>query len=437
MTLRIPYFVLILTGCFSTEAVAGENDWPRLHGNNGSGVSTAGGELPVNWESSNFQWQTEIPGTGHGSPTIWGDRIFLLSAVASASEKKAAPAGKKKKSKGKSATPYSWLALCLDKNSGKMLWKKEFPQRAFKGHKFNSAASSTPAADSDRVVFTWGTADALTMVALSHEGEELWSTDLGPVVGGHGYGGSPILYKGLVVLNNDQEKQNGNLLAVDAKTGGIKWTVERKSERISYSVPCIYPTPDGDRLIFTNWQHGFTAIDPNSGKVIADKSVFNTDTNERAISSPLMAGDDLVIGTCGFTANPKHCVAMRLNGNEWEEVWRIERNVPHIPSLVVVNEMAFLIDDSGIGTCVDALSGEEFWKERIPGVEGKIFGSPVSDGKNIFFADESGNIHVVAATKEFAHLATNALGETCKTTPAISGGTIFVRTATKLHAVKN
>lgn len=440
MCLPIRLFLIIFLCLLSFPLDAGE--WPRFRGPNGSGVDDTVA-APKNLNSESQQWSVEIPGSGHGSPVIWGDRIFLLSAVpetpqAPAAKPPAKAKGKgKKKGKGKpGALSYQWLAICLDRNTGATLWEQAIDQRKFKGHRFNSAASSTPAVDADRVVFALGTPDQLTVVSFSHEGKMQWEKDLGPVVGGHGFGGSPILHDGLVVLNNDQEKQNGNLLALDAATGDSAWTVMRKSERISYSVPCVYEANGKEVLVFVNWQHGFTAIDPADGAVIDEKSVFNLETNERAISSPIVT-QGLVIGTCGFTANPKHCVAMKLNASDkWEEVWRIERNVPHIPSVISVGELTFLIDDSGIGTCVDTLTGEEKWKERIPGVEGSIFGSPVSDGENLFFADESGNVHVIAASAEFRAVSKNAVGELCRSTPVVAGGTIYLRTETKLTAWK-
>ncbi len=421
--------------------VAGDDgSWPRFRGVNGSGVNDAK-PVPTEWNDSTQHWSVEIPGVGHGSPVIVGNKVFLLSAVAEAPSAEEAPAAKGKGKKGKAGKApnpmlsYQWLTLCLDRETGETLWEKKFDQRAFKGHRFNSAASSTPAADEDCVVFSWGTPDQLTVAALSHEGVLLWKKDLGPVSGGHGFGASPIIYQDLVVLNNDQEKQAGNLLALDLKSGEIAWTVERKSERISYSVPCVYEAEGREVLVFINWQHGFTAIDPSDGSVVADKSVFNLDTNERAISSPIVS-KGLVIGTCGFTANPKHCVAMKLENGEWIEVWRRERNINHIPTTIAVGDHTYLIDDAGIGTCVDTLTGEEIWRDRIPGVEGSIFGSPVSDGTNLFFADESGNFHVIAASPEFAAIATNRLGGLCRTTPAIVDGTIYVRTESKLSAYR-
>lgn len=421
--------LILLFLYFTVSLPAEETKWNRFRGPNGTGIDTSE-ELPVKWTDKNFEWKTAIPGKGHGSPVIWGDRIFLLSAVAEPLPP-TNEAKKKKKRKGKPALPYKWVALAVSRSSGKILWKKEFSPRKFKGHRFNSPATSTAAVNQDRVIFSWGTADELTLVSLSHEGELQWEKNMGPVVGGHGFGASPILHNGLVILNNDQEKGAGNLFALKADSGDEAWTVSRKSLRISYSVPCIYH----DNLVFVNWQHGFTAINPANGQVVDDKSVFNLDTNERAISSPVVVGD-LVIGTCGFTANPKHCVAMKLVDGKWTEVWRVEKNVPHIPSVIARDDLLFLWDDAGIVTCVETATGKQVWKERLPNMEGSCFGSPVSDGKHIFCADESGNIHVIAASDTYQYLTFNPLGETCKTTPAIAGGTLYIRTEGTLHAIK-
>lgn len=429
------FSILALLFCFVIEAgtsvAFAEPSWPRFRGPNGSGLGS-GGSVPVDFEKENKLWSVEIPGIGHGSPVVFGNRLFVLSAVAS--EVPAAPKAKGKKA-GKGPLPYQWLALCLDRGTGETLWSQTFDQGKFKGHRFNSPATSTPAVDEERVVFTWGTAEKLTVVSLTHDGEVQWESDLGPVVGGHGFGGSPMLHEGLVVINNDQEKQNGNLFALHAESGEVAWEVERRSERISYSVPCVYEVDGKELLVFTNWQHGFTAIDPADGSVVDDKSVFYLETNERAISSPIVT-QGLVIGTCGFTANPKHCVAMTMNDGKWEEVWRIERSVPHIPSVIAVGDHSYLIDDSGIATCVVSKTGEQLWMKRLPGIEGPVMGSPVSDGANIFFADESGNVHVLAASPEFTPVGTSRLGELCRSTPAIVDGTIYVRTEKTLHAFR-
>lgn len=425
------------------QADAAEN-WPRFRGSNGSGVATET-TIPPLWSESSFRWRIDLPGVGHGSPAVWGDKVFVLCATESAPKTKGAKGGGKGKKKaaaspdGEATAPEAqrWMPLCVSARDGSVLWKQEIADGSFSGHRFNSAASSTPAVDAKRAVFTWGTAEKLTMAAYTHSGEKLWETDLGPVNGGHGFAGSPMLLGDLVVLNNDQENQKGNLVAVDANTGKVAWTTPRHSERISYSVPCVISHGGRELLMFTNWTHGFSAIDPKTGTMVAEKSVFNQETNERAISSPVV-WRDLVIGTCGFTANPKHCVAVRLTsgGDGIEEVWRVERNAPHIPSVLVVGDRCFLWDDAGIVTCVEAATGKEIWKGRVPGVENACMGSPVSDGRTIFCADVEGNVHAIAVADELKSLGKFALGDVCRTTPAFGDGAMFVRTERKLAAIE-
>ena len=437
---RASLLAALLATCLAT--LQGEENWPRFRGPNGNGVSTTV-SIPAPWPENGLRWSADLPGIGHGSPVVWGNRLFLLCATESTGKGKAKG---KNKGKGKTAaspdgeatapTAQRWMPLCLDTKDGSVIWKAELSGGDFSGHRFNSPASTTPAVDGKRVVFTWGTAERLTMAAFDHAGKQLWVSDLGPVSGGHGFGASPLLLGDLVILNNDQENEKGNLLAVDANTGAVKWTVPRHSKRISYSVPCVVKRGGRDLLVFTNWQHGFTVIDPTDGSVVSEKSVFNLQTNERAISSPV-AWRDLVIGTCGFTANPKHCVAMRIDdAGQLSEAWRVDRNAPHIPSVLVVGDQCYLWDDAGIVTCLDAASGKELWKGRVPGVEGPCMGSPVSDGKSIFCADESGNVHAIAVGDSLRSLGKNALGDLCRSTPAFGDGALFVRTFHRIVAVE-
>ena len=192
-------------------------DWPRYRGVNGSGVSTDG-EIPTKWTEETTLWNIDLEGNGHGSPVIYGDKLFLLTAIDEkppAEEAKGKGGAKKKKG----ATPFLWRALCLNKKS------------------FNSAASSTAAVDAKRVIFCRGTPDLLTMISLSHEGEVQWQKDLGPVVGGHGFGASPILYKDLVVLNNDQE----NKAAIFSHSTPIPVRSHGKSNDAVSEFPILYP----------------------------------------------------------------------------------------------------------------------------------------------------------------------------------------------------
>jgi len=424
-------------------------DWPRFHGPNGSGV-TSEMRIPVPPEDATVRWTIDLPGVGHGSPVIHGQRLFLLCATEAPSKGKGKGKGQRKgrdkgnggptppraSPDGEATAPVAqrWMPLCLSTRDGSILWRDELSGGDFSGHRFNSPASTTPAVDGKRVVFTWGTAESLTMAAYSLEGKHLWKRDLGPVAGGHGFAASPVLLGDLIVLNNDQEDARGGLLGIDANTGEVKWTVARHSKRLSYSVPCVVHRSGRDLLVFTNWTHGFTVVDARDGAVVSEKSVFKQESNERAISSPV-AWRDLLIGTCGFTANPKHCVAMRVDeAGQLSEVWRVEKNVPHIPSVLVVGDRCYLWDDAGIVSCLDAATGREIWKGRVPGVEGHCMGSPVSDGSSICSLDESGNLHAIATGDALAPLGMRPLGDPCRSTPAFGDGAMFVRTVHRLFA---
>lgn len=411
----MPLRRLFLVSLFSVVTPSFADNWTRFRGENGSGVSEAA-KFPAQASDSDYAWKIDLPAIGHGSPVVWGDRVFVLCGDEKTGTR---------------------IPMALDLATGKTLWQHQVEAGKYKGHRFNSPASTTPAVDADAVYFSWGTAAALTLAAYDHSGAVLWTTDLGPVVGGHGFGASPMVFGDLVVLNNDQEKENGFLVALHRKTGAIAWKTPRKSARISYSTPVVYPHPKTKEplLVFTNWTHGFTAINPKDGTIVAEISPFDQETNERAISSPVV-WKDLIIGTCGFTSNPKHCVAVRLyDAGKFEEVWRIEKSVPHIPSVILVNDLLYLWDDAGMVTCVKPATGESLWRERVD-TEGQTFGSPVSDGSAIFCVDSNGTLHAIAAATEFKQLGHTKLDDTCRSTPAIAGSRLIIRTQSKLFAIK-
>ena len=241
---------------------------------------------------------------------------------------------------------------------------------------------------------------------------------------------------GLVALSRGEWRLPGIGHGSPVVSGGKVFVLaaDEKTYRLSYSTPCVITVEGRKMLVFTNWQHGFTVIDPKGGAVLGELSVFDTEVKERAISSPIV-WEDLVIGTCGFTTNPKHCVAVRVGKDgSLTEVWRIEKAVPHIPTPLIVEDLLYLWDDKGLLTCVDPATGKIFYNERVP-TRGTTFGSPVSDGKTIFCTDEGGNVHAVAVGKEFEVLAMNKLGELCRSTPAMSGGMMYVRTFEHVIAI--
>jgi outer membrane protein assembly factor BamB len=365
----------------------------------------------------------ELPGNGYGSPVVWGTKLFVNCANDDGTRR---------------------IVQCRDTRTGELIWSQEFASETHKHHKNNSFASSTPACDEQHVYVSWGTPEKLTLMALDHDGNVVWDAPgLGGVKGGHGHGASPMVYGDLVVLNNDQDGDS-SLLAVDRATGTLKWDIPRNSVRLTYSTPVVYENPAGNtELIFVNWIHGITAVDPASGTVNWEVACFPHDAKERAIGGPVLY-DDLVIATCAFVNSPKHLVAVRPSSvsatqssqaavSGAEEIWRVDNTtVPHIPTTLVYEDRLYTWNDQGIVTCYVAATGEKVWQKRIGGA---VFGSPVCVGSRLYSITNDGEVICVATGDEFRELGRSDLGEKCQSTPAIAGGTMFIRTAGHLLSV--
>jgi outer membrane protein assembly factor BamB len=399
-----------------TSSTLADDNWPRFRGPNGSGLSDLKG-LPTTWTEKDYRWSVDLPGTGNSSPVVWGDRLFVTAANEEKLER---------------------FLLCYSTRDGKLLWSHGLPFTAEKKHKHNSYATSTPAVDADRIYAFWQSREASQLLAYDHRGTLLWSHDVGPYKVGHGGGISPIVVDGVVALNLNHEGDSC-MLGVDAATGKQKWRVPRDAVRASYSTPCVYTDAAGhDSLIFTSWKHGFTAVDTQSGSVlweIADVFGRNDEEDKRSIGSPFVAGG-MIYGNCGFVGGKKYMAALKPNADSVnappETVFRVERNVNHMPTGIAVNGLLFLWSDAGIVVCTRADSGKEIWTERIGG---NFSSSPVCiDGKLYCISDE-GEAVVIAAADKFEELGRTMLDEGTSATPAVAGDALYLRTVTKLHAL--
>lgn len=389
-------------------AVSPAQEWSRFRGPNGSGVSET--SLPTKWTDKERLWKTALTGTGHSSPVLWGEKIFLTSGDPKTGKR---------------------IVSCFAAKDGSKAWEKTFESEAYHTHQRNSFATSTPVVDADRLYVCWATPKQLTVQALRHDGTPVWQKDLGAFRSQHGFGVSPIRHDDLLILPNDQDK-SGSLLALDAATGELRWTLPRNPKNATYSTPCVYQTDDRPaEIIVTNWQHGITAVDPKTGKVNWEISVFNTNTQERAIASPIVAGD-LIIGTCGFVTGTKHHVAVRIENGKPKEAWRIERQVSYLPTPILKGDRVYLMSEQGWATCLDRKTGKEVWQERIGG---GFSASPVCAGDYIYCIANDGQVHVLKAGDAYERVAKNDLGEGTQATPAIANGRMFIRTEKSLICI--
>jgi outer membrane protein assembly factor BamB len=396
-------FVLTATNVYGQE-------WNRFRGPNGDGVSPA--KFPTTWSDKDYLWTAKLPGHGHSSPIFWQDHVYVTSADNKSGQR---------------------FVLCLNAKDGKALWQREFANAAYKTHKRNSIATSTPTVDAERLYLAWATPERLTVQALHRTtGKDVWTIDLGKYVSQHGFGASPILYNDLLILSNEQDKK-GWLHAFDAKTGKEIWKVNRDSGNATYSAPCIYqPGNRPAEIVFTNWQHGITGVDARTGKVNWELSCFEPKKQERAIASPIIAGD-LVIGTCGFVTGQKHFVAVRPgNDGKAQEIWRIEKAVAYMPTPIVLGKRIFSCSELGVCNCIDAATGKVIWQERL---DNEFSASPVLAGSAIYCVANDGEVYVVEAADAFKLLGRSRLGGATQCTPAIGAGVMVFRADGRLAAI--
>jgi len=401
----------ILMAMLATDS-AGQN-WPRFRGPNGTGVA---GEIniPSTWGEADVAWKTELPGEGHSSPVIWGERVFLLSAN---------PDGETRH------------AIGLDASGGDIVWTRSFPAATHSIHARSSYASSTPAVDDQRVYAIWGSPENLKVMAFDHEGETVWQRDLGPFHGRHGYGNSPILVDDLViitVIHGDEKSGHADdsrsfVMAVNRESGETVWETPRGNETSSYSAPVIRQLENGQQeIVGFSPNEGMFGLDPATGDENWSLEVFD----KRTIGTPtLMHG--LVFGTVGSGGGGHYLVAVRP-GSEPEEVYRVERISPYVPSVLAVDDSLYLWHDEGKVSCVNVADGEPIWTERIGG---NYSSSPICAGSRIFGVSDEGEVVVLAASPEFQLLGRNPLGELTRASPAIAGGRLYIRTVSHLICV--
>jgi outer membrane protein assembly factor BamB len=389
-------------------------EWTRFRGPNGTGISDAKG-IPTDIGESCLSWKVELPGSGHSSPVIWGDKVFVTCTG--------------DKSGGISL-------LCLNAKDGKTEWKRDFALAPFSKHKFNSFASATPAVDAERVYVVWNEPDHYLLTALDHAGKTVWQRDFGTYASQHGCGMSPVLYDDKLVLGNFQDdpefapgtqvKGKSSVIAVEARTGKTLWETPRRTTVVAYSTPCLYEPKNGKRaLIFNSQSHGISAMDPDNGKVLWE---YDKAFDKRSVSSPIIAGD-LIYGSCGSGGGGNYVTAVKAGdgpaGRKAELAYEIKKSAPYVPTGISKDGRVWLWSDAGILTCINAANGEIKYQERVGG---NFFGSPVWIDGRLFGVSTSGEVAVVDGADGFKVLHRYALNELCHSSPAVAGGKLFIRT---------
>jgi outer membrane protein assembly factor BamB len=395
-------------GLFFANGLFADN-WERFRGPNGAGQSDES-RIPTKWEPANFLWKKPLPGVGHSSPVIWGKRLFLTSA---------------------DPKTGAQIVSAFDVQSGAQLWEKRFDAGSYHMNQMNSYASSTPAADAGRLYLLWLQDGRVILAALAHDGNPVWRRDIGSFKETHGFGKSPIVVDDLVYVANDSQAES-SLVAVDRSTGDVRWQVPRESGITAFATPCVLdPAAKEKTLLAVSTASGLTAIHAESGKVAWQG--LKDDLTERCVSSPVVAGG-MVLVSCGQGGNGKLLIAVRPGDGDRgpQEVYRLEKTIPNVPTPVVAGDLLFLWHDRGVVSCYDLATGHLNWHERIGG---DYHSSPLRIGNRIFGISMAGEVVVLAADRQFQLLARNPLNEPCHATPAVANGRLYVRTESSLICV--
>jgi len=408
MTTRLLYPTFLLLA-LPLGAQAG--DWPGWRGPRGDGTSDEV-NVPVRWsQTENVAWKTAIPGKGHSSPVIWGDRIFLTSC----DEKD----GRR-------------LLLCLDRRDGKILWEKTVLTCPLeRKHKLNSFASSTPATDGKRVYVTFLEDPRFQVYCYDFDGKLIWNKSPGEFHSRHGFCSPPILYKDLVILNGDQDAPQGTesyLVALDKNTGAQRWRTDRPNHTRSYCPPLLIEAAGKKQLVFSG-SMCVASYDPDTGKLI-----WIVDGPTEQFVASLVYAHDLLFLTYGFPKLGVMAIKPDGTGNvtKTHVVYNIERGGGYVPSPIAHGDYFFVVKDEGFAYCYEAKTGKRQWMERL----GKHHSaSPVSAGGHLYFLDDEGIMWVLKPGPTFEVVAKNALGEECYASPAIARGQMFIRTANHLYCI--
>ena len=412
MISRSHFLVVFASVLFVLESASAQ-EWTRFHGPNGQGVSSLK-SFPAEWSEENIVFKAELPGIGHSSPVLWGEKVFLLSADPETAER---------------------YVLCLDANSGKILWQHDYKSMTHKLHLRSSYASCTPVVDEDIVIFAWSDPQHTWVKAYSHDGNELWTKDLGTWASQHGFGTSPVIYKNKILLNASQANNKlpegidpgeSYFYAFEKESGAIIWKTPRGTASASYSVPAIYKGVNGDEIICSNTVDGMYSLNPETGEENWAVKAFD----KRTVSSPLFSGGH-IFGSTGSGGGGNYVAAIKP-GKEPVVSYKLDRSAPYVPTSVCLDELMFCFYDKGILSCLDTKTGEVYYQKRL---DCAFSGSAIRVGGKLFCVDEEGIVHVIAASKEFKVLAKNPLGEDCRSTPAVSGGRMYIRTYSQLICV--
>ncbi|MBI1373259.1 MAG: PQQ-binding-like beta-propeller repeat protein [Phycisphaera sp.] len=388
----------------------GANDWPWWRGPSKDGIAPASATPVTEWsETSNIVWKTDVPGRGHASPIVVGDRVIIATCDEAAGTES---------------------LLCYDRNDGKQAWATQLHQGELPAkNRKNSHASLTPACDGQQVYTIFVIDDALWVDAVTLDGAVVWKKRIDDYKSEHGHGASPILYKSTVIISGE-DLTGGYLAALDRATGDVIWKTPRTRSDVhaNYATPNVGRVAGRDQLVI----HGYdrvTSYDPATGK-----ELWHADGPTEVCANTPLFSDTHVYVSGGFPR--KKLMAIRADGSgdvtKTHVEWTDGAGVAYVPSSLLHNDRLYVVNDGGIVSCYNATTGKDIWRQRL----GRSFTASLElVGDRLYISGESGTTYVFKAADTFEMIAENQLPGGQLATPAFSGDAIFLRTDTSLYRI--
>ena len=428
------------------QAAPARGVWPSFRGPGASGVAD-GQNLPDTWNlasGENILWRIPIPGLGHSSPIVWGDRIFVTTAVSSRPDAGFVSGLYGAGTPSDDLTSQRWTIYCIDRRSGRVLWERVAHEGVpiEKRHIKSTYASATPATDG-RIVVAWFGSQGVYAYHL--DGTLRWKVDLGHLdVGAYdvrnlewGTASSPIIWNDLVFLQADTH-EDSFVVALDAGTGAVRWKADR-DELPSWGTPTIV-TAEGRSQLVTNGSNFIRAYDPQSGKELWRLGRSSKIT----VPTPFLADGLIVVASGRAPERPIFAVRPTASGDitppdgqtaNAAVAWSRTGRGPYMPTPLAYRGALYVLANNGIFHSYKLATGDEIYETRVPQLGNGFNASPVAADGKIYVAGEDGDVMVVGAGPTFKHLATNSVDEPLMATPALSQGAMYLRTSMSLVAV--
>lgn len=441
--------VFILIASMSLMAAAqeknNETNWPSFRGLNARGFSD-GRPTPVTWNiesKNNIEWRTAIPGLAHSSPIIWGNRIFITTAVSENENPVLDTELKGNINPVEGETSHQWKVYCLDKKTGKILWEKTAHEGVpkVKRHPMATHANSTAATDGKYVVAFFGSEG---LYCYTMDGKLVWKKDFGILESAFfsvptaqwGFASSPVIHDGVVVVQCDA-LNTAFLAALDIKSGKELWRTPRE-DYPTWSTPTIYVGEQSTQIIVNGFKH-IGGYDFQTGKEIWKIN----GGGDIPIPTPVVADNLVYINSAHGRMSPIYAIKLDAEGDISLEdettsneniVWSVRRGGAYIQTPLIYGDYLYNLNWNGSLICFHAKTGEQIYKEQL-GKMTAFAASPVAAAGKLYFCSQDGDVYVVKAGPDFEVLATNTMNDENLATPAISDGKLYFRTHHYLVAV--